>query len=102
MEAATASTGPFVYRRHEPEKTLLYQTFAREWETWLAERQADAKRTPLPAYVGREVEAFFRCGMLEHGFVILSCEGCDAKLPVAFSCKRRGFACCRRTVGGGG
>lgn len=63
---------------------------AREWETWQAERQADTSRTPLPVFVIREMEAYFRCGILDHGFTILSCDGCDAKLPVAFSCKRRG------------
>ena len=42
MGAATASASQFVYRRHEPEKTLLYRTFAREWETWVADwNQAD-------------------------------------------------------------
>ena len=81
----------FVYKRHEPEKTLLYQVVAREWDTWFAERQADTSRTPLPAYVEREVEAFLKCGILAHGFILASCEKCGAKMPLAFSCKRRGF-----------
>ena len=91
MGTATASAGTFQYKRHEPEKTLLYQVLARDWETWLAERQADTSRTPLPTYVLREFEAFFRCGLLQYGFIILSCEGCGDQMPVAFSCKNRGF-----------
>ena len=53
------ATQAFKYRRHEPETTLLYQVLARDWETWNAERQADTGRTPLPAFVGREMDAYF-------------------------------------------
>ena len=91
MGTATASSGTFTYKRHEPEKTLLYRVLAREWDTWFAERQADTERSPLPAYVEREFEAYFRCGRLEYGFIISSCDGCGDQLPVAFSCKKRGF-----------
>lgn len=91
MEARESSSSSFVYKRHEPEKTLLYKVLAKEWQTWLAERREDTSRSPLPDYVVREVDAFFRCGLLEHGFVLLSCDGCGSKLPVAFSCKYRGF-----------
>jgi hypothetical protein len=100
VDHAAANTSPFRYRRHEPEKTLLYQVLAREWDSWLAERQADTDRSPLPAYVEREFEAFLRCGLLQHDFLILSCEGCGEKLPVAFSCKKRGFcpSCCAKRM----
>ena len=92
-------TGPsFSYKRHEPEATLLYQVLAREWETWSADRQADTSRSPLPAYVAAEVEAYLRCGILDHGFFILSCDGCSSQVPVAFSCKGRGIcpSCCAK------
>lgn len=100
MQTAQATREPFRYRRHEPEKTLLYRTLAREWETWHAERQADTSRSPLPEYVAREMDAYLRCGILDHGFLILSCEGCEEKIPVAFSCKRRGFcpSCCAKRM----
>lgn len=75
MPTKLATQEPFRYRRHEPEKTLLYRTLAREWESWHAERQADASRSPLPEYVAREMDAYLRCGILDHGFLILSCEG---------------------------
>ena len=91
MGSAASSTGTFTYKRHEPEKTLLYRVLAREWDSWFAERQADTERSPLPAYVEREFEAYFRCGRLEYGFVLSSYDGCGDDLPVAFSCKKRGF-----------
>jgi len=91
MCTASAEAGKFTYKRHQPEKTLLYQVLAREWDTWFAERQADTSRSPLPPYVEREVEAFFRCGILAHGFLVISCEACGEKMPLAFSCKKRGF-----------
>ena len=86
-----ASTGKFAYKRHEPEKTLLYQVLQEHLETWLAERQADTSRSPLPAFVEKELRAFMRCGILAHGFIMLSCDACQALLPVAYSCKCRGF-----------
>ena len=100
MQATCAPQQTFKYRRHEPETTLLYKTLAREWETWHGERQADTSRTPLPAFVAAEIDAYFRCGILDHGFTILSCDDCDEKLPVAYSCKRRGVcpSCCAKRM----
>ena len=100
MQTTSTTKAPFRYQRHEPEKTLLYRTLAREWETWHAERQADTSRSLLPEYVAREMAAYLRCGVLDQGFLILSCEGCGEKLPVAFSCKRRGFcpSCCAKRM----
>lgn len=100
MAQACAVEKRFHYKRHEPEKTLLYATLAREWETWLEQRNADTSRSPLPAYVNREMDAFFRCGVLDHGFVLVSCDACGENLPVAFSCKRRGFcpSCCAKRM----
>ena len=45
----------------------------------------------MPDYVAREVGAFFRCGILQFGFTLLSCPACAGKVPVGFSCKFRGF-----------
>jgi hypothetical protein len=91
MEAATAQAGQFTYKRHEPEKTLLYRVLAEHLETWLAERKADFARTHFPKFVERELRAFMRCGILEHGFILVACEGCGSSFPVAHSCKCRGF-----------
>jgi hypothetical protein len=91
MDKAAAHEGQFKYKRHEPEKTLLYQVLARDWNTWLEGRRADTTRSPLPDHVVKEVDAFFRCGILQHGFTLLSCKACGEKVPVAYSCKFRGF-----------
>ena len=54
----------FTYKRHEPETTLLYKVLQEHLETWLAERQADTSRSPLPSFVEKELRAFMRCGIL--------------------------------------
>ncbi len=45
----------------------------------------------LPSYVQREFEEFLKCSRLEHGFLLVCCESCQAVHLVAFSCKHRGF-----------
>ena len=45
----------------------------------------------LPGFVVAEVEAFLRCGILAHGFVLAKCRDCGWSRAVAFSCARRGF-----------
>jgi hypothetical protein len=45
----------------------------------------------LPGFVVKEVEAYLRCGRLEHGCLHLVCEHCGHSRLVGFSCKRRGF-----------
>lgn len=90
---ATADTAEsFVYKRHVPERTLAYQTAARSLESWIAERVADDKRTPLPEFVLKDMRAFLRCGVVAYGFIYVSCPSCpDTDLVVGLSCKRRGF-----------
>src|SRR5690554_5536916 len=45
----------------------------------------------LPRYVEDEFEAYLKCGLLEHGFLRVKCDSCQAEKLVAYSCKRRGF-----------
>ena len=47
----------------------------------------EAADRPLPKYVQEKLEAYLKCGRLEHGFPRVRCEDCHV---VAFS-KRRGF-----------
>lgn len=77
-----------VYRRHRPEETVLYQTLERYWPEF---RERAEEAGGLPAFVVKEVEAYLRCGRLEHGCLHLVCEHCGHSRLVAFSCKRRGF-----------
>jgi hypothetical protein len=72
------------YRRHRPESTLLYRLVAEHYPTFRDRRAAEER--PLPRYVEDEFEAYLRCGRLEHGFLRVKCESCQAEKLVAFSC----------------
>ena len=48
--------------------------------------QTEEQGRPLPSFVRREVEAYLRCGMLEHGLLRLGCPACGFERLVAFSC----------------
>ena len=91
MGALASNQNPFVYKRREPEKTLLYSALASGIESWLAERKDDTSKTPLPDFVEKEFRGFLRCGILQYGFIVLECPGCKTNVPVAYSCKLRGF-----------
>jgi hypothetical protein len=73
---------------------VLYQTVARHWPEF-SERAEEAGG--LPGFVTEEFESYLRCGLLEHGGVLLSCERCGDRRAVAFSCKKRGL--CPSCVG---
>lgn len=77
------------YRRHRPEATLLYQLVAEHYPGLRDRRTAEGR--PLPRYVEDEFEDYLKCGLLEHGFLRVKCDACQAEKLVAFSCKRRGF-----------
>ena len=77
---ASSAVGAFVYERHRPERTLLYQLvqdYYPAFKTHLA-----VQGTALPAYVEREFEDYLRCGRLEHGFMRVRCDSCHAGQPV--------------------
>jgi hypothetical protein len=80
---------PHGYRRHRPEATLLYQLVAEHYPRFRDRRAAEGRA--LPRYVEDEFEAHLKCGLLEHGFLRVKCDACQAEKLVAFSCKRRGF-----------
>ena len=77
------------YQRHRPETTLLYQLVAQHYPAFRDRRAAEDR--PLPRYVEDEFDAYLKCGLLEHGFLRVKCDACQAEKLVAFSCKRRGF-----------
>lgn len=56
------------------------------------------RRRLVPAFVVSEVEAFLRCGILAHGFVLAKCRECGWSRAVAFSCQRRGPSCIGRRM----
>ncbi len=88
---APTTGGTREYERHRPETTILFETVQQHWTTFLAEMQSGCDESPLPRFVVAEVEAYLRCGILAHGFVLARCNDCGVARPVAWSCQRRGF-----------
>jgi ribosomal protein S27E len=85
---AVATTAP-AYRRHRPEQTALYAIVAKHYPRFLEAIEASGGH--LPGFVRQEFDDYLKCGLLEHGFLRVKCDGCRNERLVAFSCKRRGF-----------
>ncbi len=86
------------YTRHTPEKTVLYQVLARTWPGVVRDYREAEER--ISRHVLTEFDRYFRCGILQHGFVRLQCPKCDLERVVAYSCKCRGicFSCNARRM----
>ena len=80
----------YSFQRHKPEDTVLYKVIQNNWLSFQAQVEEDTGH-PLPDFVIREFEEYFRCGILAHGFLRAQCESCHLEHWVAFSCKRRGL-----------
>jgi len=87
--ATTAQAAAPTYARHAPERTLLYALVQAHYPDFIARLAAEDRS--LPEYVREEFDEYFRCGVLEHGFLRVVCEQCHAERLLAFSCKKRGF-----------
>jgi hypothetical protein len=82
--SATASpTRIAVYERHRPEETPLYGIVETYYPRFLARLEVDGGS--LPAFVKQEFDDFLKCGLLEHGFLRVKCDGCQHEHLVAFS-----------------
>ena len=75
-----------VYRRHDPEKTALYQIVRERMNTFfgLADARSGEGRG-LPRYVKDAFCRYLKCGILAHGFLRVRCPGCGYDTVVAFS-----------------
>jgi hypothetical protein len=86
---------PKLYNPRHPERTLLYQTVAEHYETWLelaSAGQFDGQgdhHSPKP-YVRKAFAKYLECGIFVHGFARARCGDCGHDYFVAFSCKGRG------------
>ena len=91
----SATSKPKLYNPRHPERTLLYQTVAEHYETWLelaSAGQFDGQcdhHTPKP-FVRKAFATYLECGIFAHGFARARCEDCGHDYFVAFSCKGRG------------
>jgi hypothetical protein len=90
-----STTKPTHYNPRHPERTLLYQTVADHYATWLELASAGQfegqgeRRTPKP-YVRKAFAKYLQCGIFAHGFARARCDNCGHDVFVAFSCKGRG------------
>ena len=86
---------PKCYNPRHPERTLLYQTVAEHYGSWLelaSAGQFDGQgdhRSPKP-YVRKAFAKYLECGIFAHGFARARCGDCGHDFLVAFSCKGRG------------
>ena len=86
---------PKCYTPRYPERTLLYQTVAEHYETWLdlaSAGQFDGQgdhHSPRP-FVRKAFAKYLECGIFAHGFARARCGDCGHDFLVAFSCKGRG------------
>jgi hypothetical protein len=84
-----------LYNPRHPARTLLYQTIAEHFETWLdlaSAGQFDGQgdhHTPKP-FVRQSFRKYLECGIFAHGFARARCDDCGHDYFVAFSCKGRG------------
>ena len=91
----SATSKPKLYNPRHPERTLLYQTVAEHYETWLelaSAGQFDGQgdhHTPKP-FVRKAFAKYLECGIFAHGFARARCGDCGHDYFVAFSCKGRG------------
>jgi hypothetical protein len=77
------------YRRHRPERALLYQIGERHHPAFV-ENLADAGKQ-LPGHVRQAFDGYIQCRRLEQGFLSRRCDTCHAEHWLAFSCKSLGF-----------
>jgi hypothetical protein len=89
-QRATAASAPR-YERRRPEQTPLYRLVREHYETFAADVDSVSAGAGLPQFVKDEFDAYLDCGILAHGFLRLTCDGCARDTLVAFSCKRRGI-----------
>ena len=84
-----------IYERHQPEKTILYQTVARAWPKISLEYALEGET--IPRHVEAEFDRYRPCGILDYGFVMLYCKACDAERLAG--CSFKGSSFCPSCVG---
>jgi hypothetical protein len=73
-------------RRHEPEKTALYQIVRENLNAFFDRADARAgEGRGLPRYVKNAFYRYLECGILAHGFARVRCPDCGYDMVVAFS-----------------
>ena len=89
-----------VYKQRSPKGSVLYQTVKENFPKFLAsleETDDPDTRSKLPLHIESEFAEYLKCGILEYGFIKMSCLDCNDTMFVPLSCKRRGF--CSSCIG---
>jgi hypothetical protein len=94
MQAAVCGPSPRQphnrYRRHRPEKSVLYRLVAGHINTLFAQAEAESEfGSGYPSWVRQEFERYLGCAQLPCGFARLKCKSCGHERLCAFSCKGR-------------
>lgn len=90
-DAAPAARG--VYKPRRPQASPLFRLVSdhlHRLQTVYDERFA-REYGPWRPVVGQVTDKFLACGVLEHGFARIRCDGCTHEYLLAFSCKCRYF-----------
>ncbi len=62
-------SGTAVYRRRQPERSVVYQVLQNHLETWLAGcREVGEEGFPVAGYIEQDFRKYLECGILAHGF----------------------------------
>lgn len=80
---------PSIYKRRNPQATVFYQVVQNTFLEWSGNYSLRHDEV-LPAYVEKEFNDYFKCGILAHGFARAYCASCGSDFIVGFSCKKRG------------
>lgn len=89
MSTVRQTPDRFVYQRHKPEETSLYQIIEHNLPSF--QHHLSSADISLPGFVHSEFRSYLRCGILKHGFLRVKCDSCHHEHLLAFSCKQRGF-----------
>jgi len=93
QHAPKSAPGTTVYRRRQPERSVVYEVMQGHLESWLAGcRRADEEGFPVAGYIEQDFRKYLECGILAHGFARARCAGCGYNFLIAYSCKGRGYA----------
>ena len=65
--AACAPDRTALYRRRQPERTVLYHTVQTHLASWLELCGGAPQGSSVPAHVEREFRRYLECGILAHG-----------------------------------
>jgi hypothetical protein len=81
------------YRPRRAKGSPLFRLVHEYWHEFEAvkEERFESRYGPLRPVVPKTVEAFLRCGILDHGFARIRCEEWGHEFLLAFSCKGRGL-----------